>query len=126
PVNLSARQLAQADLGRAIDAILAAAGTDPASLCFEVSERVFVNGAEPYVPVLRDLKALGCHIALDNFGVGTSSLSCLSLLPVDRLKVDQTLVATLANDDEDRSAIAAVIGLASALGLPVVATGVET
>ena len=125
-VNLSARQLSQSDLVDSVAAILSATGTDPASLCFEISERVFVNGADPYLGVLEELKSLGAHIALDNFGVGNSSLSCLSVLPVDRLKIDRSLIAALTSDTEDRSAVAAVIGLASALGLPVVATGVES
>jgi EAL domain-containing protein (putative c-di-GMP-specific phosphodiesterase class I) len=125
-VNLSARQLAQVDLTRSIEAILAATGTDPSTICFEMSERVFVNGADPYLPVLRNLKAMGAHLALDHFGIGAASLSCLSVLPVDRLKIDASLTSALSADPDDRSAMAAVIGLASALGLPVVAMGVET
>ncbi|MFL6110036.1 MAG: EAL domain-containing protein, partial [Catenulispora sp.] len=127
-INLSARQLAQSDLLASVEAILSATGTDPASLCFEISERVFINGADPYLGVLDALKALGAHIALDNFGIGNSSLSCLSVLPLDRLKIDRSLIAALATDTDtdDRSAVGAVIGLASALGLPVVACGVES
>jgi EAL domain-containing protein (putative c-di-GMP-specific phosphodiesterase class I) len=125
-INLSARQLAQADLVASVEAILSATETDPTSLCFEISERVFVNGAEPYLGVLEGLKGLGAHIAIDNFGIGNSSLSCLSVLPVDRLKIDRSLIAALSTDAEDRTAVGAVIGLASALGLPVVACGVES
>jgi EAL domain-containing protein (putative c-di-GMP-specific phosphodiesterase class I) len=76
--------------------------------------------------MLRGLKALGVRIALDDFGIGYSSLSYLESFPLDRIKIDRTFVANLGRTDTSLSIIRAVIGLAHGLSVPVLGEGVET
>jgi EAL domain-containing protein (putative c-di-GMP-specific phosphodiesterase class I) len=78
------------------------------------------------VTALHELRAAGITAALDDFGVGYSSMTYLQRLPVDVLKIDRSFVAGLPDDDDDRSIVGLVLGLAQALGLEVTAEGIET
>ena len=73
-----------------------------------------------------DLKRLGVHLAIDNFGTGYSSLSHLCELPVDELKIDRSFIGRLDRDTRDKHLVEAIIGMAQALGLTIVAEGLET
>ena len=97
-----------------------------APIDIEVTESVIVDDVEQTVPLLEALRALGCRIAIDDFGTGYSSLNYLVRLPVDRLKIDRSFVAMLEQSPETVTLVANTIGLAHALGLDVVAEGVET
>ena len=125
-VNLCARQFADPGLVRIVAGALDRAEIEPGALWLEITESVLMDEAEATVETLRALKRLGVRIAVDDFGTGYSSLSYLKRFPVDELKIDRSFVDGLGHDSEDRAIVAAVIGLGRALGLGVLAEGVET
>ncbi len=124
-VNLSARQLRQADLPMLLAEVLGDTGLDPGLLDLEITESQAMVGGEAARAALQKLKGLGVRLLIDDFGVGSSSLSFLRRLPVDALKIDRSFVRDLGTR-EGGGVTAAVIALAHALELPVVAKGVET
>src|SRR5215213_9590508 len=125
-VNLSARQLRYPELVGEVEEALSQADLDPASLTLEITESVLVEDGESSAQTLRRLKDLGVRVAIDDFGVGYSSLSYLRYLPVDQLKLDRVLVENLDTDHKNRAIVRAAIDLGHALGIEVVAEGVET
>ncbi|MFN8034496.1 MAG: PAS domain S-box protein [Acidimicrobiia bacterium] len=125
-VNLSARQLAQADLLDQVTRSLEDTGADPSRLCLEITESVLMDDVEATVQSLRSLRGIGVRLSIDDFGTGYSSLGYLKRLPVDSVKVDRSFVDGLGTDPEDSAIVAAVVSLGHALGLRVVAEGVET
>ena len=124
-VNLSARQLRQPDLIPTLMAALLESGTDPARLCLELTETTFMEDARSHREVLAGIQGLGVGLAIDDFGTGYSSLTYLKRLPVSVLKIDQVFVRGLGQDAADTAIVKSVIDLAHALGLVVVAEGVE-
>lgn len=126
-VNVSACQLARPDLVRLVDETLRETGADPMSLCLEITESVLMGDAEFYMEALMGLKELGVSIAVDDFGMGYSSLAYLQRFPVDILKVDRAFVSRLGQGDvQGQAIVGAVINLAHALDMTAVAEGVET
>ena len=125
-VNLSARQLAQPDLVASVANALERAGADARNLCLEITESVLMDDAEGTIGSITALKSLGVKLSIDDFGTGYSSLGYLKRFPVDSVKVDQSFVDGLGSDPEDSAIVAAVISLGHALGLTVVAEGVES
>jgi diguanylate cyclase (GGDEF)-like protein len=125
-VNLSSRQFADDGLGGIVAEALAGSGLPKSALAFEITESVLMDDAENTVETLKALKALGVRLMVDDFGTGYSSLSYLKRFPVDTLKIDRSFVSGLDRGDEDTAIVTAVISLAKALGLKVVAEGVET
>jgi diguanylate cyclase (GGDEF)-like protein len=123
-VNLSARQLAQADLVERVAAALERTGAPPELVCLEITESVLM--AETTIDAIDALRALGVRLSIDDFGTGYSSLGYLRRFPVDSVKVDRSFVDGLGTESEDSAIVAAVVGLGHALGLSVVAEGVET
>ncbi|KQX98590.1 diguanylate phosphodiesterase [Massilia sp. Root133] len=124
-INLSARQLQQADLAGAVERIVARAGVDPALLEFELTESMLMANPEAAVEILARIKALGMRLSVDDFGTGYSSLAYLKRFPLDALKIDRTFVRDLPDDPDDAAITKAVIRLAHSLSLKVVAEGVE-
>jgi diguanylate cyclase (GGDEF)-like protein/PAS domain S-box-containing protein len=124
-VNLAPRQLSDRHLLERIDDALERTGCDPASLRIEITEEALVD-SELAASSLIALRDRGLGISVDDFGTGYSSLAYLKRLPVDALKLDQGFVAGLGDDGDDMVIAAAVIVMAQALGLRVVAEGVET
>jgi EAL domain-containing protein (putative c-di-GMP-specific phosphodiesterase class I) len=106
-------------------AVLSKASIDPTRLELEITESVLLNDSAANLAILHELRALGARIALDDFGTGYSSLSYLSRFPFDTIKIDQSFVANIANR-EARAIVEAVTGLGRALGMVIVAEGVET
>ena len=125
-VNLSARQIDDPSIVETIEAILARTGLPPEHLTLEITESALMRDAAAALVVLQTLKELGVLLAIDDFGTGYSSLSYLQRFPLDVVKVDRMFVHELEEDNGGRAIVSAVISLAHALGLEVVAEGVET
>ena len=124
-VNISARQLAQANFVSHLTAVLAESGTDPARIYLEIAESVLQADPESMWAILRDAQAHGVSLALDDFGTGYSSLNYLRQLKLDMLTIDKSFVDGLGQSAEDATIIEHVIGIAKALGIVTVAEGVE-
>jgi diguanylate cyclase (GGDEF)-like protein/PAS domain S-box-containing protein len=127
-VNVSPRQLAAGDFTEIVEAALQDSGLDPRLLCLEITESAVLADPEAATDALERLKALGVRLAIDDFGIGYSSLAQLkTLLPVDTIKIDKSFVDGInAADGEDAAIVDAVLRLATGLGLSAVAEGVET
>jgi diguanylate cyclase (GGDEF)-like protein/PAS domain S-box-containing protein len=96
------------------------------SIVIEITESVLMDGVEQVIERLRQYRAMGLQVSLDDFGVGYASLSHLKRFDIDFVKIDQSFIATLEDDDGDLSLCEAIIAMAHKLGLKVVAEGVET
>jgi diguanylate cyclase (GGDEF)-like protein/PAS domain S-box-containing protein len=125
-VNLSARQFLQPDLVAQVKSALQESALPPHLLELEITETSAMQNAESTVETLYELKALGVRVAIDDFGVGHSSLGYLKRLPIDSLKIDHSFVRDITTDPDDAAIATAVIALAHTLKLTVVAEGVET
>ncbi len=125
-VNLSAHQLSDPDLLDDITEALAATGVDPAFICLEITESALVDDIDAGLETLHRLRNIGVHLSLDDFGTGYSSFSYLHRLPVNVLKIDRSFVSRLGQETRDRAVVSGMIELSHALGLKVVAEGVET
>ena len=125
-VNLSARQLAEPSLPDLVVKLLERSGAEPSDLVLEVTESAVLYDTDGVSSRLRRLRDAGVRISIDDFGTGYSSLSYLQRLPIDELKIDQTFVLRLPFEASSTAIIGAVINLAHAIGLDVVAEGVET
>jgi diguanylate cyclase (GGDEF)-like protein len=125
-VNLSARQLSdELFLDRVVKA-LAATGMPPEYLMLEITESAVMQNVEQSLAILRKLNEQGIRLSIDDFGTGYSSLSHLKLFPVHEVKIDRSFVRDIPRDENDMAIALAVIALAHAMGLQVVAEGVET
>jgi EAL domain-containing protein (putative c-di-GMP-specific phosphodiesterase class I) len=125
-VNLSSRQLRKECLAHTIKSVLADTRFDPENLELELTESFLMDDVSRSKAILQELKALGVTIALDDFGMGYSSLSYLKGFPLDTLKIDRTFIAELMTSEANASIVRATIGLAKGLALKTVAEGVET
>jgi diguanylate cyclase (GGDEF)-like protein len=125
-VNLSPVQFLHGDLVGLVHAILLETGLSPARLELEITEGVLIRDFDRGVSLLRRLKALGVHIAMDDFGSGYSSLSYLQSFPFDKIKIDRAFVKNIGRNPQSAAIIRAVVGLGQGLATPIVAEGVET
>jgi diguanylate cyclase (GGDEF)-like protein len=125
-VNLSGKHLQQASLIDEVRDVLAKTGIDPSHLILEITETVAMAGAETSIEILTKLKSLGVLLAIDDFGTGFSSLAYLKRFPVDLLKIDKSFIDGVALKGHDTAIVRAIISLGHALGLRVIAEGVET
>ena len=125
-VNLSARQFSGGALLERLDQLVARYGIDPARLELEITETAAMRDPENTRQLLRELRTRGFKLAIDDFGTGYSSLAYLKLFAIDRIKIDRGFVKDIEHNPNDAVIVAATIGLAHALGLAVVAEGVET
>ena len=125
-VNLSPVQLRSPDIVREVEAILARTGLPPSRLVFEITEGVLIRQTDEALARITALRALGIRIALDDFGTGYSSLAYLKRFPIDKLKIDRSFVESLGETSEDAALLGSMIALGRALGMTVVAEGVET
>jgi diguanylate cyclase (GGDEF)-like protein len=125
-VNLSARNLLEADLPDQIADLLLARGIPAERLVLEITESTIMADPQRALGVLTRLSDMGIRLSIDDFGVGYSSLSYLKRLPVDELKIDRSFVAQMDSDEDDAFIVRSTIDLGRNLGLSVVAEGVET
>ena len=125
-VNVSARQFHQTDFCDQVLDVLARTGANPQRLKLELTESMLVSQVDQVIEKMFTLKSKGIAFSLDDFGTGFSSLAYLKLLPLDQLKIDQTFVRDVLRNPNDAAIANTIIGLAKALGLGVIAEGVET
>ncbi len=125
-VNLSGRELADADLIATIRQALTETGAEPSSLRLEIREQTMMDDMKRQVAVLHEIRKLGVSLCLDDFGSGHSSISCLHRFPIDMLKIDQMFIDNLGAGIDYAAVIHAIITLAHNLNMSVVATGVES
>jgi diguanylate cyclase (GGDEF)-like protein/PAS domain S-box-containing protein len=125
-VNVSARQFRQPDFVAEVSKILAQTGADPTRLKIELTESMVLEDIGDTLEKMRALKALGIGFSLDDFGTGNSSLSYLTRLPLDQIKIDRSFVLHLPESRNDAIIAQTIITMARSLGLDVIAEGVET
>jgi len=124
-VNLSARQFQEGRLEATVRRVLAETGLEPQFLELEITEGIMMTNHTQTVEQLHRLKALGVKVAIDDFGIGYSSLGYLKKFPIDTLKIDKSFIRDCTDVPEDAAIVKAVIALAKNLNIPVVAEGVE-
>ncbi len=125
-VNLSPIEFKRSNVVERIQNNLVKTGIDPTRLELEITESTMLGDAVGTLEIMKALKALGIRITMDDFGTGYSSLNNLRTFPFDGLKIDRSFLNRLANSEEDKSVIEAMIGLGRALSLTVTAEGIET
>ncbi|MEP7049119.1 MAG: EAL domain-containing protein [Pseudomonadota bacterium] len=125
-VNVSTRQLAEADVPAHMHGILRQTGLDPASLSLEITETALMQNVTASANVVQRLHDMGLKIYIDDFGTGYSSLAYLQNLPIDALKIDRSFVARLDAAPAQLEIVRAIVSLAQNLGMGVIAEGVET
>jgi diguanylate cyclase (GGDEF)-like protein/PAS domain S-box-containing protein len=124
-VNMSGRQLMERDVVEHVQTILTETGVDPSRLCLEITECVLMEDTEAVVLNMERLRALGVRFAIDDFGIGYSSLLYLRRFPVSILKLDRSFVAGLGESAADEAIVRSSIELAHTLGIDAIAEGVE-
>ncbi|MFH1872680.1 MAG: EAL domain-containing protein [Pseudomonadota bacterium] len=125
-VNLSARSFRDPQLTQRVSRVLAQSGLAAEWLELELAERVLMANTEESARILVSLKTLGVRLAMDDFGTDLSSLSFLSHIPIDFLKIDRSLIRNITKIPVNSMAINSIIAMAQTLGMRVVAEGVET
>lgn len=124
-VNLSARDLLDRGLPHDIEGILSDCDLPPEALELEITERMIMSDPERAIAILAHLSGLGIHLSIDDFGTGYSSLARLKGLPINELKIDQSFVTSMLQDESDLIIVRSTINLGHDLGLEVIAEGVE-
>jgi EAL domain-containing protein (putative c-di-GMP-specific phosphodiesterase class I) len=125
-VNLSPRQFADTHLLHDIDEALLASGMSPVLLQLEVTESMVMRNVSRAIKVLDAIQSRGIRLAIDDFGTGYSSMSLMKQFPIDTIKIDRSFVRDLSTDSEDQAIAQAIISMGKALGMTVIAEGVET
>nr|WP_249157171.1 GAF domain-containing protein [Bradyrhizobium diazoefficiens] len=124
-VNLSPRQFADEHLLQDVDEAVAASGMSPVLLQLEVTESMMMRNVGRALKVLDAIQSRGIRLAIDDFGTGYSSMSLMKHFPIDTIKIDRSFVRDLPQDSEDQAIAQAIISMGKALGMTVVAEGVE-
>ena len=125
-VNVSALQFRQDDFVDQVRAALETTGANPRLLKLELTESLVLDNVQDTIEKMRELKALGLRFSMDDFGTGQSSLTYLTRLPLDQLKIDQSFIRNLGKHAADAVMVQTIIGMAETLDLEVIAEGVET
>jgi EAL domain-containing protein (putative c-di-GMP-specific phosphodiesterase class I) len=126
-INVSPRQLADVDFVDNLRAVVAQSEIEPSQLCLEVTESGLFADPDTALMRLSALRALGVRLAIDDFGIGFSSLWHLRQVPeVDLLKIDRVFITEIGRNPKDSAIVGAVISLAGSLGMEIVAEGIET
>ncbi len=125
-VNVSATQFLQTDFNDELRQVIAHTGANPRGLCLELTESVFLQDLDAVVARIHPLKKLGIGISLDDFGTGYSSLAYLRHLPLDTIKIDTSFVRDIPHSAPDTAIVRTILSMGQALGIGIVAEGVET
>lgn len=125
-INISARQLSNADFITTLDRVISETHCNPKSIELEITESSILEDPQYIIELLRTLKKRGFFISIDDFGTGYSSLSYLKNLPIDKLKIDQSFIRDITNEPKNQTIVKTIIALAKGLGMKVLAEGVET
>jgi EAL domain-containing protein (putative c-di-GMP-specific phosphodiesterase class I) len=99
---------------------------NPAMLQLEITERMVIKNVEESITKLKELRAMGIHVAIDDFGIGYSSLSYIVRLPIDSIKIDKSFVQNIAASKEAKTIVSTIINLCKNLKLSVIAEGIES
>jgi len=125
-VNISALQFRQPDFVEQVLSALARTGADPRNLKLELTESMLVENIEDVIHKMAELKSHGLRFSLDDFGTGYSSLAYLKRMPLDQLKIDRSFIRDILKEESSAAIAQSIISLSRAMGLPVIAEGVET
>jgi EAL domain-containing protein (putative c-di-GMP-specific phosphodiesterase class I) len=125
-VNISAKHIASPELREYVTQVLAETQLSPENLKLEITEFSIVDHNEITAAAFSNLRDLGVHIQIDDFGIGYSSLGYLSHFPINALKIDQSFVGRIVEDQSQRDIVEAIISLTERLDVKVIAEGVET
>ena len=125
-VNVSPLQFREKDFVETVRTTLEAASLDPSRLEIEITENVLIDDDKHALRILKELKGLGVRVALDDFGTGYSSLGYLSRFPFDAIKIDRTFVQAIQQTENALAIVETIVRLGRALGMAIVAEGVET
>jgi EAL domain-containing protein (putative c-di-GMP-specific phosphodiesterase class I) len=125
-VNVSAVEFRRADFVANVRKIFSETNVDPQWIEFELTESVLLDGADEATSVLKQIKSLGVHLAIDDFGMSYSSLGYLHQYPIDVLKIDKHFIHSITSDRADCKIVSAIISMGKSLDYVVVAEGVET
>lgn len=125
-VNLSPIQMRRGDFLADLEAVLAESGLPPERLTLEITEGAMIDDTESAFALIQKIRKLGVRVALDDFGTGFSSLGYLRRFPLDALKIDRKFILDLENGAEAAAILQCIVSLGRALGLKVIAEGVET
>ncbi|WP_042427899.1 bifunctional diguanylate cyclase/phosphodiesterase [Comamonas granuli] len=125
-INVSARQFHQADFAAQVRAAIERHRIDAGGLKLELTESAILDDTETTIERMHQLRGLGMRFALDDFGTGYSSLSYLKRLPFDQIKIDQSFIHDMLSDNTSNAIVRAILVMSDALGLEIVAEGVET
>jgi diguanylate cyclase (GGDEF)-like protein len=125
-INVSALQLREIDFIHRLKTLLRKYQVNPSLIEIEITESMFIDSGEEVLQTLQNIRKMGISIALDDFGTGYSSLNYLRVLPINRVKIDQSFVQQMENDVRVQAIVKSVIDLSHNLGFNIVAEGVET
>ncbi|MFC3121698.1 two-component system response regulator [Agaribacter flavus] len=125
-VNVSGKQVSQANFVKRLKHILLETNVDPSLLEIELTESIVMGNAEENIVRLNEIKSLGVKLSIDDFGTGYSSLNYLKRFPIDNLKIDRSFITDISSKEEDKAIVSAISALADALSLNIVVEGVET
>jgi EAL domain-containing protein (putative c-di-GMP-specific phosphodiesterase class I) len=125
-VNVSGRQIGDPQLLSTVQTAIETSGIDPATLSLELTESVLFEESGVSERIMRSLREIGVRLVLDDFGSGFSSLGYLKRFPLDGIKLDRSFIENVADGLTDAQIVRAVVEMARALGLEIVAEGVET
>ena len=125
-VNISARQFCQPDFVEQVLTVLQQTGANPGNLELELTESLLAENIDEIIGKMKELKAHGLRFSLDDFGTGYSSLTYLKRLPLNQLKIDRSFISDIESDESSAAIAQTIISLSRAMGMPVIAEGVET
>ncbi len=125
-INISARQFHQPEFVEQVLEALESTRANPANLRLELTESILVENVQDVIDKMKELKSHGLRFSLDDFGTGYSSLAYLNKLPLDQVKIDRSFVRDILTEESSAAIAQTIISLSRAMGLPVIAEGVET